>query len=160
MKGKPFFPLKRMGALLLHTRTLVTCVVASYNVCPFFFFFQVLPAIVSWTHDGAFDLSYTVHAHAARTSAFLPTVFNCRANLPFDLLSLSSLLATLAYSGRYLTIPLAANHFCVDFTIPRTAGPRRLVSHCSTLNTSILNCLWNPIAKCSLEALTGTLQMV
>lgn len=63
----------------------------------------------------------------------LPTVFNPRANLPLDLLFLFVIGHSLAYSGRYLTIPLVANHLCVDFTIPHTAGPRRLISHSLSL---------------------------
>ena len=128
---------------------------------------QVLPAIVSWTHEGALLFLHCTCSCCSLLCLFLPTVFNCHANPPFHLLSLSLSFFVighcLAYSGRYLTIPLVADPLCVDFTIPHTAGPRRLtllLSHCSTLNNSIRNCLRTPIAKCSLEALTGTLQMV
>jgi len=123
--------------------------------------FQVLPAIVSWTREGALLCLHCI----CSCSAFLPTVFFIAMLICCSACYICSLLATvlltLVATSPYLWLMtfVSISRYRVPLDLDDSSHIASL-SLCSTLNNSIFNCLRNPIAKCSLEALTGTLQMV
>ena len=88
-------------------------------------------------------------------------MFNCHANLPLDLLFLLIYWPSLAYSGRYLYLWSLITFLCRFHSLSRyRISLDRDDAHIPCHSLLYSNCLRNAIAKCSLAALAGTLQMV